>query len=83
MAVSGGARWPQGHHLHFLLELSEVELPGQAGEVSGWGVRHGGCRDAVLLQQLQGFTTGVFVAIAQVIKDSMGDFRMDLLQDVS
>lgn len=83
MAASGGARRPQGHHLHLLLELGEVELPGQAREVSGGCVRHGGCRDAVLFQQLQRFTAGVFVAIAQVIKDSMGNFRMDLLQDVS
>ena len=83
MAASGGARRPQWHHLHLFLEPSEVELPGQAGEVSGGRVGHGRGRDAVLFQQLQGLTAGVFVTIAQVIKDSMGNFRMDLLQDVS
>ena len=83
MAVSGGARGSQRHHLHLVLELSEVELPGHAGEICCGRVRHGRGRDAVLLQQLQGLAACVLVAIAQVIKDSMGDFRMDLLQDVS
>ena len=83
MAVSGGARGSQRHHLHLVLELSEVELPGQAGEICCGRIRHGRGRDAVLLQQLQGLAACVLVAIAQVVKDSMGDFRMDLLQDVS
>jgi len=83
MAASGGARRPQRHHLHLLLELSKVELAGQAREVCCRRVGHGSRGDAVLLQQLQGLAARVFVAIAQIIKDSMGDFRMDLLQDVS
>ena len=83
MAASGGARRPQGHYLHLLLELSEVELPGQAREVCCWRVGHGRGGDAVLLQQLQRFTAGVLVAIAEVIKDSIGDLLMDLLENVS
>lgn len=83
MAASSGGRGPQRHHLHLVLELSEVELPGQTSDVCGGCIWHGGCGDAVLLQQLQRFTAGVLVAIAKVIKDSMGDLRMDLLQDVS
>lgn len=86
MAVSGGARGRWGANrddFDLLLELSEVELAGHACQISRWRFWHGRSRNRVLLQELQGLTAGVFVAIAEVIKDSMRYFSVDVLQDLS
>lgn len=81
--ASGGDRGLQGHHLHLLLELAEVQLSSQLGKVSCWRFWQGRGGDVVLFEELEGLAASVLVAIAQVLQDSAGHGFVDFLEHVS